>query len=108
MRNKNQQQEHQLAVVRHFFGFFALLGVLAAIVIPLLGQQDVLTVALTAAAVATLAAGLAMLVTRSTARPAAVRLVDRDYPGPEKFRVADDPQLSGRPQPPAPNTSCSA
>lgn len=105
---KNSQQSKQLAVLRAFLLFFATLGIFAAVVIPLLGQQDVLTVALTAATVAALAAGLAMLVTRSSARPASVQLVNRDYPGPERFRVADDPYLSGRPQPRAPNPSCSA
>lgn len=108
MRKDRQQQSDQLAFARCFLGFFAALGILAAVVVPLLGQQNTLTVAITAATVAALSGALTMLVTRSTARPAAVQLVDRDYPGPERFRVADDPQLSGRPQPRAPNPSCSA
>ena len=107
MRNQKRQGD-QLAALRRFLGIFTALGLLAAVVLPLLGQQQVLTVALTAATVAALAAGLAMLVTRPGARPAAVQLVNRDYSGPERFRVADDPQLSGRPQPRAPNASCSA
>lgn len=107
MRSK-QQQSNQLFAAPRFHGLFAALGVLAAVVVPLLGQQDVLTVALTTATVAALSAGLAMLVTRPSARPASIRLANRDYPGPERFRVADDPRLSGRPQPRAPNGSCAA
>ncbi|WP_285726142.1 hypothetical protein [Psychromicrobium xiongbiense] len=99
--------EARASLLRALLGFFIPLSILAAVVMPLLGSPSLMTALVATAAVCALSASGAMLVTRSAARPAAVRLVNRDYPGPERFRVADDPHLSGRPRPRAPSSSCS-
>lgn len=78
------------------------------IAVPLVGQQNLWAAVVATAAVAAISAALSFALFNSGAQPAAIQLLHRDYPGPERFRVADDPLLSGRPGPRAPTASCAA
>ncbi|AJT41509.1 hypothetical protein [Psychromicrobium lacuslunae] len=108
--NTAQQNKMTLGVQRR--GFVAVLTLLlplglSLLMVPLLGQQNLSAALIATATVAALSSALSFVLISSAARPAAVRLARTDYPGPERFRVADDPLLSGRPGPRAP-ASCRA